>query len=174
MPVAGMVALRQAPVAGVSRAAVRRPALCGAFRPALTLTRRVALTAASPQLLRLGQQTRSVGIVRRRAAVAVAAPSVAPGTAAAGTASSSLTIGFPKETFAEEKRCGGTPETVAKLLKAGFGAVGGESGLGVGSGFDDAAYVAAGVLSYPQHHCLPTHWRVAWVTGRVAGTLSSW
>jgi NAD/NADP transhydrogenase alpha subunit len=58
---------------------------------------------------------------------------------------SSLTIGFPKESHAEEKRAAAVPETVAKLVKAGFGAVVVESGLGLGSGIEDAAYVNAGV-----------------------------
>ena len=150
MPVAGMVALHQAtPVAGRARAAVRKPVACAALRPALPwLSRRVALTA-SP-LLRSSQLARGVGVARRRTVVAVAAPpSVVPGSASAVRDNSSITIGFPKETYNEEKRAAAVPEAVAKLVKAGFGAVVVESGIGLGSGIEDAAYVAAGVCPAP-------------------------
>jgi len=112
---------------------VARPQTLGFFsRPAL-------LGRPTP-----GLQLR-VAASRRRtlACVAVAAPA-APAVAATGAAYSTLSLGFPKETYHEEKRAAATPETVARLVKAGFGAVLVETGLGVGSGFADSAYSAAG------------------------------
>ena len=55
-----------------------------------------------------------------------------------------LSIGVPKEITPLEKRVAQTPESVAKLIKAGFTKVLVESGAGVGASFSDAAYVAAG------------------------------
>ena len=55
-----------------------------------------------------------------------------------------LSIGVPKETAHLERRVSQTPESVAKLIKEGFGSVLVESGAGSGASFSDAAYVAAG------------------------------
>ena len=55
-----------------------------------------------------------------------------------------LSIGVPKETTSLERRVAQTPESVAKLMKEGFGKVLVESGAGTGASFSDAAYVAAG------------------------------
>jgi NAD(P) transhydrogenase len=54
-----------------------------------------------------------------------------------------LTIGVVKETAKNERRVSQTPESVAKLVKAGFN-VKVEAGAGEGSDFNDAAYTAAG------------------------------
>ena len=56
---------------------------------------------------------------------------------------SELSIGVPKETVALERRVAQTPETVTKLVKAGF-AVKVEKGAGVGASFSDASYEKAG------------------------------
>jgi NAD(P) transhydrogenase len=56
---------------------------------------------------------------------------------------SELSIGVPKESVALERRVSQTPETVTKLVKAGF-AVKVEKGAGVGASFSDAAYEKAG------------------------------
>jgi len=55
----------------------------------------------------------------------------------------SLTIGVPRETFAEEKRVATVPDVVAKLIKLGF-RVAVESGAGAAANFSDEAYQAAG------------------------------
>ena len=55
----------------------------------------------------------------------------------------SLTIGIPKETFANEKRVATIPEVVEKLIKLGFG-VTVETGAGALANFADDTYVAAG------------------------------
>jgi NAD(P) transhydrogenase len=55
-----------------------------------------------------------------------------------------LSIGVPKETAHLERRVSQTPESVAKLIKEGFGSVLVESGAGSGASFSDAAYVAVG------------------------------
>ena len=56
---------------------------------------------------------------------------------------SELSIGVPKESVALERRVAQTPETVTKLVKAGF-TVKVEKGAGVGASFSDAAYEKAG------------------------------
>ena len=55
----------------------------------------------------------------------------------------SLTIGVPKETFANEKRVATVPEVVEKLVKLGFGVVV-QSGAGALANFADDTYIAAG------------------------------
>jgi NAD(P) transhydrogenase subunit alpha len=52
-------------------------------------------------------------------------------------------VGVPKESAAGERRVAATPESVKKLVAAGF-AVTVEHGAGIASGIDDAAYEAAG------------------------------
>ncbi len=54
-----------------------------------------------------------------------------------------LTIGVPRETFADEKRVATAPEVVEKLIKLGF-AVAVQSGAGDGANFGDDSYRAAG------------------------------
>jgi hypothetical protein len=61
----------------------------------------------------------------------------------AGTPASALTVGVPKETAPLERRCAATPESVAKLVKAGFTVLC-ERTLGAGSELSDDAYAAAG------------------------------
>jgi len=56
---------------------------------------------------------------------------------------SELSVGVPKETAALERRVAQTPETVGKLVKAGF-TVKVEKGAGLGASFSDSAYEAAG------------------------------
>ena len=56
---------------------------------------------------------------------------------------SELSIGVPKETVALERRVAQTPETVTKLVKAGF-TVKVEKGAGVAASFSDASYEKAG------------------------------
>ncbi|MDH5177384.1 MAG: Re/Si-specific NAD(P)(+) transhydrogenase subunit alpha, partial [Gammaproteobacteria bacterium] len=59
-----------------------------------------------------------------------------------------LTIGVPRETCAGEKRVATVPDVVGKLVKLGF-AVRVETGAGVESNFDDAAYETAGATIAP-------------------------
>ncbi len=54
-----------------------------------------------------------------------------------------LTIGIPKETFANEKRVASVPEVVEKLIKLGF-VVQVEAGAGDPANFADDTYVSAG------------------------------
>jgi H+-translocating NAD(P) transhydrogenase len=67
-----------------------------------------------------------------------------------GIAYSELTIGVPKETHANERRVAQTPESVARLVKAGF-KVRVESGAGVQAKFSDEQYVAAGAQITSAH-----------------------
>ena len=59
-----------------------------------------------------------------------------------------LTIGIPRETFANEKRVATVPEVVEKLIKLGF-AVAVESGAGAAANFGDDTYIAAGAKIVP-------------------------
>src|SRR5437870_3688618 len=52
-------------------------------------------------------------------------------------------VGVPREIAPDETRVALTPETVGKLTKAGFEIVV-EAGAGTSSGYEDAAYTAAG------------------------------
>jgi NAD(P) transhydrogenase subunit alpha len=54
-----------------------------------------------------------------------------------------MRVGIPKESQAEERRVGGTPDTVATLIEMGFEVVV-ESGAGLAARFDDASYTAVG------------------------------
>jgi hypothetical protein len=106
----------------------------GALRPLLP-GRGVALRASPP---------------RRRAASACAAPLAvvlksSSGATVVGVPISSLTVGVPKETLPSERRAAATPDSVARLVKAGFTVLV-ESSLGVGAEIGDAAYAAAGAL----------------------------
>jgi NAD(P) transhydrogenase subunit alpha len=55
----------------------------------------------------------------------------------------SLTIGVPKEIFANEKRVASVPDVVEKLIKLGFSVLV-QKGAGALANFDDASYEAAG------------------------------
>ncbi|KAI3321725.1 NAD(P) transhydrogenase mitochondrial precursor [Xylariaceae sp. AK1471] len=57
---------------------------------------------------------------------------------------SDLTVGVPRETFANERRVAISPQNVALLKKKGFGKVVVERGAGVEAGFHDEAYEKAG------------------------------
>jgi NAD(P) transhydrogenase subunit alpha len=61
---------------------------------------------------------------------------------------SALTVGVPRETALGERRVAMTPDTVKRLTASGV-VVKVESGAGLASGHDDAAYVAAGALIVP-------------------------
>lgn len=54
-----------------------------------------------------------------------------------------LQVGIPRETYANEKRVAGTPDTVVRLQKLGF-AVAVEKGAGAEAGYSDALYAEAG------------------------------
>lgn len=54
-----------------------------------------------------------------------------------------MLIGVPKEIKKQEERVGATPSAVASLVHAGHSVIG-EKGAGVGSGFPDEEYIAAG------------------------------
>jgi NAD(P) transhydrogenase subunit alpha len=54
-----------------------------------------------------------------------------------------LQVGIPRETYANEKRVAGTPDTVLRLQKLGF-AVAVEKGAGAEAGYSDALYGDAG------------------------------
>lgn len=60
-----------------------------------------------------------------------------------------LTIGVPKETFANEKRVATVPDIVGKLNKLGFAVII-ESGAGAAADFSDNAYQAAGAQVMPE------------------------
>lgn len=83
---------------------------------------------------------------RLRAVAAPDEPAAAPDPAPRGVDVSTLTVGVPAESFPGEKRVAASPESVAKLVKAGY-KVAVESGAGDGAEFDDAAYAAAGASS---------------------------
>ena len=60
----------------------------------------------------------------------------------------SLTIGVPKEIFANEKRVATVPDVVEKLIKLGFSILV-ESGAGDAANFSDDSYTAAGARIAP-------------------------
>jgi len=60
-----------------------------------------------------------------------------------GTPFTELTIGVPREVYANERRVSQTPESVARLVKAGF-KVKVERGAGAAAKFSDEQYTAAG------------------------------
>jgi NAD/NADP transhydrogenase alpha subunit len=55
-----------------------------------------------------------------------------------------MIIGAPKETYAGERRVAMSPDSATHLQKLGYECII-ESGAGIGAGFTDAAYEAAGV-----------------------------
>ncbi|KAI0009057.1 NAD(P) transhydrogenase mitochondrial precursor [Xylariaceae sp. FL0662B] len=59
---------------------------------------------------------------------------------------SGLTVGVPRETFANERRVAITPQNVALLKKKGFGKVIVERGAGAQADFLDEAYESAGAI----------------------------
>jgi H+-translocating NAD(P) transhydrogenase len=79
-----------------------------------------------------------------------AAPRIIPTTAYStvveppSTPYSELTVGVPRETFANERRVALTPQNVTLLKKKGFGQVLVERGAGAQAGFLDDAYEKAG------------------------------
>mmetsp|Transcript_37427 Transcript_37427/g.83750 ORF Transcript_37427/g.83750 Transcript_37427/m.83750 type:complete len:230 (+) Transcript_37427:122-811(+) len=83
----------------------------------------------------------------------------APKAEILGVPYSQMSIGVPKETFALERRVSQTPESVKKLVDAGF-TVKVESGAGALSEFSDAMYEAAGAQIVPADEA----WRCAVVT----------
>src|SRR5665647_3630358 len=58
-----------------------------------------------------------------------------------------MIVGVPKEIKNEEYRVAVTPNGVKEFVRAGHTVIV-ENGAGVGSGFDDAAYKAAGAVLY--------------------------
>ena len=60
----------------------------------------------------------------------------------------SLTVGVPKEIFANEKRVATVPDVVEKLIKLGFSVLV-ESGAGEAANFSDDSYGAAGAKIAP-------------------------
>lgn len=64
-------------------------------------------------------------------------------TVVEGISYDKLTIGVPRERWPGERRVAQSPESVAKLVKAGFN-VAIEAGAGVAAEFSDAQYTAAG------------------------------
>lgn len=60
-----------------------------------------------------------------------------------GTPYTSLVVGIPRETTAGEQRVGQSPESIAKLVKAGF-SVKVEEGAGTSAAISDALYEAVG------------------------------
>lgn len=171
VPVSAAVAARRSagPSAPGRAAPVARAPLAHASFP----------LAWSAALQPRGARVTAVRAARVRAVRAVALPVVAvaapPSPSATvqqgtGTPYSSLTLGFPKETHPEEKRTAATPDTVARLHKAGFGGVLVESGLGDAAGFSDAAYVAAGAV-FPLGHCVG---RGNQRPGRARGARNTW
>lgn len=132
---------RAAPCAGgASQRSVAPPA--ASLRPLLAPLRARGVGLAAPAarrgaVLRLSRP-RDVALPAR--ASATTADAVA---ASSGAPASSLTIGIPKETAPLECRVAATPESVAKLVKAGF-TVQVERTAGQGSVISDDAYAAAG------------------------------
>jgi len=128
------------------RSAAKRSAIVSASAHApLPAVGGAAAPFSFPAPLR-GAAVRAVRVrasAQPRALVAAPPAPVATTGTAAGAVTSSLTVGVPKESADGERRCAATPDSVARLIKAGF-SVKVESGLGVGSEISDAAYVAAG------------------------------
>jgi hypothetical protein len=127
------LAVAAAPCASAAVARAALPALraAGALRP--LLPGRGVARRASP--LRAAR--------RAATSASVAPPAAATAPGVVGVPISSLTVGVPKETLPSERRAAATPETVARLNKAGFTVLV-ESGLGIGSEISDDAYAAAG------------------------------
>lgn len=79
-----------------------------------------------------------------RRAVQVASPPVrSASTSVFGQPITKVVVGVPKEVLPGERRVAQTPESVAGLVKKGFG-VAVEAGAGGDSSFRDASYVSAG------------------------------
>ncbi len=64
-----------------------------------------------------------------------------------------MRIGVPKETWPGERRTALVPANAKKLIQSGFD-ITVESGLGIGSGFDDSAYDQAGASVQPDRHAV--------------------
>ena len=146
---ASSMASLSAPVCRAASGAVgksnARPAPAAAsLRPLIAPLRARGVSLSAPTarrgaVLRLSRP-RDVAITPR-ASTTTAAEATAP--SANGAPASSLTVGIPKETAQLERRVAATPESVAKLVKAGFTVVC-ERGLGEGSELSDDSYAAAG------------------------------
>ena len=74
-----------------------------------------------------------------------------------------MKIGTPKEVFEGERRVAMTPESALQLQKLGHECMI-ETGAGLASGFDDAAYTAAGVKVVKTATAL---WKAADVVAKV-------
>jgi NAD(P) transhydrogenase len=131
---------RAAPCAGgVSQRSAAPPA--ASLRPLLAplRARGVGLSAPAARrgaVLRLSRP-RDVALPARASAT------TADAVAVSGVPASSLTVGIPKETAPLECRVAATPDSVAKLIKAGFTVLC-ERTCGSGSQISDDAYAAAG------------------------------
>lgn len=93
----------------------------------------------------LFQRRVAVRLSRGRTLLRASAVAASPAPAPAGTPYSSLSVGVPRETHPGEKRAAATPDSVARLVKAGFSVLV-EQGLGEGAEHSDDAYLAAGTL----------------------------
>lgn len=98
---------------------------------------RLSLTATVSRALRPFVTASSVRSERSKSEEL---PQVAP----LGIPYDKLTVGVPKETLDLEKRVAATPESVARLLKAGISAVQVERGAGAKAYFSDQAYEQVG------------------------------
>ncbi len=78
----------------------------------------------------------------------IAAPQENPVVTSAESASTGVTVGIPKETFAGERRVAATPDTAKKLQKLGFEVLV-ETQAGARASFTDSAYEAAGCRIVP-------------------------
>ncbi|KXJ93548.1 NAD(P) transhydrogenase beta subunit-domain-containing protein [Microdochium bolleyi] len=112
--------------------------------------------ARKPVLLpRLGPSTRPINSTWEPRTIPATSYSTVTAAAEEETATqdrSGLTVGVPRETYADERRVAITPQNVTLLKKKGFGNVVVERGAGVEAGFLDEAYEAAGATVVDPGH----------------------
>ena len=143
MAALGAPACRAAAVSSGASSSRRPSAAAASLRPLQPQPLRARSLALCGPAVRRGavlraSRPRDVAFAPRASATTAEAA-----TPAAGTPASSLTVGIPKETAPLERRCAATPDSVAKLVKAGFKVLV-ERTLGEGSELSDDAYAAAG------------------------------
>ena len=131
---------------GQAHVPLRAPAVARLSRRASSYAPQTPISAAlRPRALPAVLSQRRVGVRLSRGLtlLRVSAVAASPAEAPAGTPYSSISVGVPRETHPGEKRAAATPDSVARLVKAGFSVLI-EQGLGQGAEHSDDAYLAAG------------------------------
>jgi len=118
----------------------RRQWHCAVARPKPTPSSQLAVVLRKQQPLPLVRYASVLSSLPPQPPTATYSTKVLPPTRAYGQ----LTVGVPRETFADERRVALTPQNVALLLKKGFGKVLVERGAGAQADFLDGAYESAG------------------------------